>query len=46
MQFNTAPVSYEAGAAELYDYSQLGPDPLRELPLEGVDVGPKGGDPI
>jgi monoamine oxidase len=30
-QFSTVPVSYEAGAAELYDYSQLGPDPLREL---------------
>jgi monoamine oxidase len=30
-QFNTVPVAYEAGAAELYDYSELGPDPLREL---------------
>jgi monoamine oxidase len=30
-QFNAAPVIYEAGAAELYDYSQLGPDPLAEL---------------
>jgi len=30
-QFETAPVLYEAGAAELYDYSQLGPDPLVEL---------------
>jgi monoamine oxidase len=30
-QFQSAPVTYEAGAAELYDYSQLGPDPLREL---------------
>lgn len=29
--FSTAAVQYEAGAAELYDYSQLGPDPLREL---------------
>jgi monoamine oxidase len=32
--FATAPVPYEAGAAELYDYSQLGPDPLRELVAE------------
>jgi monoamine oxidase len=33
-QFDRAPVPYEAGAAELYDYSQLGPDPLRELIAE------------
>ncbi len=32
--FKAAPVTYEAGAAELYDYSQLGPDPLRELVAE------------
>jgi monoamine oxidase len=30
-RFQTAPIGYEAGAAELYDYSRLGPDPLREL---------------
>ena len=30
-EFNSTSVKYEAGAAELYDYSQLGPDPLREL---------------
>jgi monoamine oxidase len=30
-RFETAPVPYEAGAAELYDYSLIGPDPLREL---------------
>jgi monoamine oxidase len=30
-RFQTAPVNYEAGAAELYDYSRLGDDPLREL---------------
>jgi protoporphyrinogen oxidase len=29
--FDSAPVIYEAGAAELYDYSQTGPDPLAEL---------------
>src|SRR5262245_8540686 len=33
-QFDTAAVPYEAGAAELYDYSQLGPDPLRDLVAE------------
>lgn len=32
---------YEAGAAELYDYSQLGPDPLRELVAElGLKTSP------
>ncbi|TAH68589.1 MAG: methyltransferase domain-containing protein [Rhodopseudomonas palustris] len=29
--FDTAPAMYEAGVAELYDYSMTGPDPLREL---------------
>ena len=33
-RFQSAPVNYEAGAAELYDYTQLGPDPLRELVSE------------
>jgi monoamine oxidase/SAM-dependent methyltransferase len=30
-RFTTAPVSYEAGVAELYDYSHFGPDPIRQL---------------
>ena len=30
-QFETAPVTYEAGLAELYDYSRIGPDPLHQL---------------
>ncbi len=30
-QFECAPVRYEAGAAELYGYSQIGPDPLYNL---------------
>jgi monoamine oxidase len=30
-RFSARPVRYEAGAAELYDYSHNGPDPLREL---------------
>lgn len=29
--FHTAPVRYEAGAAELYDYSPIDDDPLRHL---------------
>jgi monoamine oxidase/SAM-dependent methyltransferase len=29
--FDTVPAMYEAGVAELYDYSMTGPDPLREL---------------
>src|SRR5581483_6227702 len=29
--FQTAPIPYEMGAAELYDYSQTGPDPLSDL---------------
>jgi monoamine oxidase len=29
--FQSAPIPYEAGAAELYDYSQSGPDPLSDL---------------
>jgi monoamine oxidase/SAM-dependent methyltransferase len=30
-QFKTAPVMYEAGVAELYDYSHFGPDPVKQL---------------
>jgi monoamine oxidase/SAM-dependent methyltransferase len=30
-KFDSAPAMYEAGVAELYDYSMTGPDPLREL---------------
>src|ERR1700753_1669971 len=30
-RFDSAPVIYEAGVAEIYDYSMTGPDPLREL---------------
>ena len=29
--FESIPLTYEAGAAELYDYSSIGPDPLHEL---------------
>src|ERR1700743_708804 len=30
-RFASAPAIYEAGVAEIYDYSMTGPDPLREL---------------
>ncbi len=30
-RFDSAPALYEAGVAEIYDYSMTGPDPLREL---------------
>lgn len=33
-RFANHPASYEAGAAEFYDYSNVGDDPLRELILE------------
>jgi protoporphyrinogen oxidase/SAM-dependent methyltransferase len=29
--FKSAPVTYEAGVAEVYDYSHFGPDPIRQL---------------
>ena len=46
-QFATAPVGYEAGAAELYDYSQLGQDPLRELIAEyGLNTHPMWGEAV
>jgi protoporphyrinogen oxidase/SAM-dependent methyltransferase len=30
-KFDSSPATYEAGVAEIYDYSMIGPDPLREL---------------
>jgi monoamine oxidase/SAM-dependent methyltransferase len=30
-QFTRAPALYEAGVAELYDYSHFGPDPIKQL---------------
>src|SRR6059058_2818391 len=30
-KFDSANAMYEAGVAEIYDYSMLGPDPLRDL---------------
>jgi protoporphyrinogen oxidase len=46
-QFESAPVAYEAGAAELYDYSQVGEDPLRELVDKlGLKVKPMSGTAV
>jgi protoporphyrinogen oxidase len=46
-QFTAAPVAYEAGAAELYDYSHLGEDPLRELVARlGLRVKPMSGTSV
>jgi len=46
-EFEAAPIRYEAGAAELYDYSALGHDPLRELIDElGLAVRPMKGRAI
>jgi monoamine oxidase/SAM-dependent methyltransferase len=36
-QFDAAPVIYEAGAAEFYNYAEVGPDPLREL-VDGLGL--------
>ena len=46
-RFDTAPVLYEAGAAELYGYSHVGPDPLRELVAElGLATSPMQGQTV
>jgi monoamine oxidase len=46
-QFDSAPVRYEAGAAELYDYSSLGADPLRELIAElGLSIRQLNGQTV
>ncbi len=45
--FTKAHILHEAGAAELYDYSQLGPDPLRELIEEmGLRTNPLQGPTV
>ena len=44
LRFDHTPLSYEAGAAELYDYSDTGPDPLREMVQEfGLTTSPMAG---
>jgi monoamine oxidase len=46
-RFDSAPVTYEAGAAELYDYSRLGPDPLRDLIAQmGLTTRPMTGGTV
>lgn len=46
-RFATAPVRYEAGAAEFYDYSHFDDDPLKELIAElGLAVRPMGGSAV
>jgi protoporphyrinogen oxidase len=46
-QFDSAPVQYEAGAAEFYDYSPVNDDPLKELIDElGLHIAPMGGNSI
>jgi monoamine oxidase len=43
-QFSVSGAAYEAGAAELYDYSHLGADPLTELILDlGLSIQPMEG---
>ena len=46
-RFHAAPVRYEAGAAEFYDYSELDDDPLKGLIAElGLDITPMGGNSV
>ncbi len=46
-RFSHPGVTYEAGAAELYDYSLLGEDPLKELVLSlGLSISPMGGSAL
>jgi monoamine oxidase/SAM-dependent methyltransferase len=46
-QFETASIIYEAGAAEIYNYAEVGPDPLRELIGElGLATVPMSGHAV
>ncbi|MEZ6055906.1 MAG: FAD-dependent oxidoreductase [Planctomycetaceae bacterium] len=46
-QFSTAPVRYEAGAAEFYDYSHFDTDALKELIEDlGLPMSPMGGSAV
>ncbi|MFO0885006.1 MAG: FAD-dependent oxidoreductase [Pirellulales bacterium] len=46
-QFSKLPARYEAGAAEFYDYSPVGVDPLRELIEElGLPINSIGGSAV
>jgi monoamine oxidase/SAM-dependent methyltransferase len=46
-QFDSAPVIYEAGAAEFYNYAMVGPDPLLELIEQlGLKTVPMSGQTV
>lgn len=46
-RFDSADALYEAGAAELYDYTPVGDDPLKELVEElGLSISPMGGNSV
>ncbi len=46
-QFDSAPVCYEAGVAELYNYAEVGPDPLLEVVEKlGLKTVPMCGDAV
>ncbi|MCY2966388.1 MAG: NAD(P)-binding protein, partial [Planctomycetota bacterium] len=46
-RFDSADAIYEAGAAELYDYSPVDEDPLRQLVAElGLSIHPMGGSAV
>ena len=46
-QFTTAPVTYEAGVAELYSYAHFGPDPVRQLVSKfGLSTTPMRGPAV
>ena len=47
LRFSNPGVTYESGAAELYDYSILGEDPLKTLVLSlGLSICPMGGSAL
>ena len=47
LRFDSAPVTYEAGAAECYDYSAIGDDPLLNLVKAlGLSTTPTGSNAI
>lgn len=47
LRFQDRPAMYEAGAAELYDYSPVDEDPLKELIAElGLSISPIGGSSV
>lgn len=47
LRFTHSPIPYEAGAAEFYDYSVTGEDPLKDLVLSlGLSISPMGGSAV